>query len=138
MRSGDVSCVGDTVKFTCTIPAAAHAWRIASLATVTLSIALRNRTVDERYFVEVISSTNNPVMVTESRLTVTSFQGLNGQNIECFDISGVVAERQEATAMVFGKVMCVRVREYIPDLSDGEKLAWLLFKSNSRGCKRTN
>ena len=103
-RSGETSCVGDTVTYTCTISASSHTWMISSLANPA-SVSIGARTVNIPPYSIEVTSDNGVNMVTGSRLTVTSFAGLDGVNITCFDATTLNGVVQETTAMVFGKLI---------------------------------
>ena len=110
-RSGSTSCVGDMVTYTCTVPSIAHQWNIPSLGESV--IVTRNR----RTFsgsgdgsLSIALTTDEADAITTA-LSVTSFAGLNGANITCFDAIGGVIETQDTTAMVFGRCSIIsRVR----------------------------
>ena len=100
MRSGVSSCVGDTVNFTCTRVGSFHRWRISSISA-SASLFFDDRTNLLGPYEIQVTSVNN-TMVTESRLSVTSSQDLNGITITC-DVFGGGGEYQETTVIVFGK-----------------------------------
>ena len=96
-RSGETSCVGDTVTYTCNIAGSFHIWRISLLQNAFyVTIDLRT-SISPPYLIEVVSD-NGVDMVTVSRLTLTSFRELNGVTIRCIATGN--REIQETTAMV--------------------------------------
>ena len=107
-RSGSISCVGDMVTFTCTVPAVAHSWDIPSLVDV--SITRQDPTFPRpgdpaSPFAITITADEGGVNPILTALSVTSFAGLNGANITCSDANQIEDEAQDATALVFSKLV---------------------------------
>ena len=101
-RSGETSCLGENVTYICSISGFTHVWRISGFSDAAFVTAGQRSDNIGPYSIEAIS-VSGVNMVTESRLTVTSFPGLNGVNITCLDTTATNGEVQETTAMVFGK-----------------------------------
>ena len=106
-RSGSISCVGDQVTFTCTVPAVAHSWDIPSLgldASITRNTPTFSRPGDPSSRFSIVTTVDgggaNPIT---TELSVISFAGLNGTNITCSDANQIVTEHQSTIAIVFGK-----------------------------------
>ena len=106
-RSGNASCVGDAVFFTCTVPAVAHDWRIPSLGFIA-TINRINPTFAgpddpaSPFSIAIIEDEGGANPIT-TQLSVTSFAELNGTNIICSDANQIATEIQETTIVVFGE-----------------------------------
>ena len=108
--SGDTSCVGDLVTYTCTLPSVAHTWSIPSFGFME-SITRETPTFDDpasQFFINTTADGGGANPITTA-LSVTSFAGLDETNIICSDANQITSEAQDAIAMVFGRCsLCTR------------------------------
>ena len=105
-RSGSISCVGDVVTYTCTVPSIAHQWNAPSLGVagiITMTLPAFPGSGEGSPSVSLTSG-DDPITTA---LSVTSFAGLNGADITCFDALIRINETQDSTAMVFGKCLII-------------------------------
>ena len=95
------SCLGETVTYVCTVASNAHIWRSASFAQSVAIAGGSDDVTDANGFTFQRVSLIDGILT--SSVTVLSYSGLNGALIECEDGTGLGAEEQTTTAMVFGK-----------------------------------
>lgn len=83
-RNGSMPCVGETVTYTCTVAAIAHAWKIPSFGfSVTISRA--TPTFSDGQFSIITTADGGGSNPITTALSVTTFAGLDGANITCED-----------------------------------------------------
>lgn len=108
-RNGSISCVGDTITYTCNVTSFAHIWKVTSLDAVILYQDIISRggpNISNSQF-SIIKVADDGTSIT-TELIVTSFSGLNGTNVTCTDSTALLGEGevQQTLTTIFGELEC--------------------------------
>ena len=96
------SCVGENVTYVCNVNSIVHIWSSDSFAYETTIAGGSQDVIDANGFTfQRVAVTDDWVLI--SSVSVTSFSGLNGSMIQCWDGAGGGAEEQTITAEVYSK-----------------------------------